>query len=321
MREILLLLLLIVIIELFKTRNAYKPSKFIYGMISNTFINEGFSWKKVDSHTYKRITGKTIRDGNYASNVINQHSSTWCGCCYMVATLQMIQDRIHVFLGKQDYKTRMVPWVLFDLQSMLDHYQLFKGPFTVGWNACKGGLPLNLLNCMEEEKCPFVFQTLDSIWMGHPQRLTSINNTNMKIKIEDSKRIIPTSRVQDCILNDGPVVLSISAKILKEIDENGFSNPLEEYRPDHAVSVIGWKFYNGKKYWIIRNSWGEKQVPSAIPKDLSCVSVYENTCKVEMQSWVGDVNNPGYVYVPSDYPPLNNDLDSPWFETKVFVKT
>ena len=48
-----------------------------------------------------------------------------------------------------------------------------------------------------------------------------------------------------------------------------------------------------------------------------CRGMDEN---VKMEKWVGDPQNPGFVYIPSDYVLLNDDENSPWFETEIFFE-
>ena len=312
------ILLLLYILTRNKRRIPFYKTDFINSMNVYFVKHQGFTWQKVDSNKYNMLTGVSISPGCYTSIPIDQHKSSWCGCCYMVATMQMIQDRAHVKIGKLN-NTRMIPWIILDLQSMLDHYNLYKAPYTVGWNACKGGLPLHLLDAIETKKCPLIFSKHNE-WVGHPKEIQSIKTTNIKISVRNSKRIIPTSAVEKTILDNGPVVLSISGELLKNIDKDGFVDTTTVMKANHAVSVVGWLYKNDKKYWIARNSWGEKQVPVSFPPDLSCVTTTENNCNVKMEKWVGDPQNPGFVYIPSDYVLLNDDENSPWFETEIFFE-
>jgi len=314
----IIILILLYILTRKQKKTFYHNAKHIKSMSVQLLKNQNFTWQKVESNEYKKMSGTEISSGCYTSLPINQHKSSWCGCCYMVSTLQMIQDRIHVKLGKQN-NTRMIPWIIFDLQSMLDHYQAYKGPYSRGWNACKGGIPLNLLNAIETKKCPLIISKKEE-WVGHPREIRNIEHTNIKISVTNSKRIVPTSHIEERILNYGPVVLSISGQLLKNIDENGFVDGTKVMTANHAVSVVGWFYKNDKKYWIARNSWGEKEVPVSFPDNMSCVTTTGNNCNVKTEKWVGDPQNPGFVYIPSDYILLNDDENSPWFEADVSVE-
>jgi len=320
--ETIFLVLLLVIIVYQKRRikvRKYNTIKYISSMKVYD-IQYDFSWQRVNPEIYEKLTNTEIAAGNYASVPINQHKTKWCGCCYMVATLQMIQDRLHVSLGKKNTNTRMSPWVVIDLQSMLNHYQKHKGPYTRGWNSCKGGIPLSLLNAIENKNVPLMFDLRKTKWMGHPEIIASTDISNTKISIENSRRITPTSLVEEEILKNGPVLLSISGALLKKNDEHGFITSNEILKINHAVTVIGWVHKNNKKYWIIRNSWGKEHVPKNVPQDMSCVTTYSNKCIIEKEKWSGDPNNPGHVYLDASYAPLNDDENSPWFVTYISEK-
>jgi hypothetical protein len=321
LHRFLCLLIILLLIRLFKNNTFYTVycSSFNVNAMKSVEIKEEFTWEQVDTVKYKTLSNTEIAPGCYTSYPINQHRSSWCGCCYMVCTLQMIQDRAHVQIGKYNTKKRMYPWIIFDLQSMLDHYQAYKAPFSQGWNACRGGLPLRLLNSIEEQSCPLVFGSINADWLGHPQILNEKQQTDMNIKVKNSKRILPTTDVKNRILKNGPVILSISGKLLKNVDENGFVKYTDTLRADHAVSVVGWKNKNNENYWIARNSWGQKEVPVSIPKDMKCVSTSGNRCNIKLEPWKGDPENPGFVYIPFSYPLLNDEDDSPWFEADVIL--
>ena len=275
-----------------------------------------FSWQEIEPFVYKNITGIDIAPGIYSSPPIDQHRTSWCGCCYMVSVLQMIQDRCHVIIGKTFNNQIMNPWIRLDVQQFLNDYQSYKGPYTSKWNACRGGLPLSVMNAIQDGGCPLIFEHLK--WVGFPQKDYIKKETNMKIKILESSRIIPTKSIRKVLVKEGPVVLSINAGILKNLDENGV---VKDYKTsavsNHAVSVVGWTQRSGHDCWILRNSWGKERVPKSLPDDLNCVTTESNICTVEWESWKGDPLNPGYVLLPMSYPPLNDDTDSPWFHAKI----
>jgi hypothetical protein len=284
---------------------------------SSGSLPRDFSWQEVDHHAYASVTGTSLVSGNYASPPIDQHRASWCGCCYLVATLQSIQDRIHVLIGKQISQNNiMYPWVRLDAQQTLSDYQRYKGPHTPQWNACQGGVPLSVMNAIKNGKCQLVFEHMT--WTGFPGDAGTTVESDLKVKVADATRIVPTNRVKERILDAGSVVLGINAMLLKHVDEHGI---VKDYHDslisNHAVSVTGWTVRNGIECWIVRNSWGKERVPASMPDDLSCVTTDGNRCQVSWEAWKGDPINPGFVLVPTSHPPLNDDANSPWFEAVV----
>lgn len=293
----------------------YKSYRKISSRVVRMFMNVDFSWQKVDAHVYNTMTGTLIAPGNYASLPFNQHQNGWCGACYLVSVVQMIQDRVHVALGKRDQSVQVYPWVKIDIQKVLNGYQRYKAPHTRSWNACQGGIPLSVMNAIAEDKIPLQFE--NSAWLGYPNESSS-GPSDLKIRVKDTTRILPTSDVESRILRNGPVVLNINAQLLKTADEYGIVRNVDEAKvSNHAVTVIGWETRNEIECWILRNSWGDTDVPKSLPSDIDCVKNGENTCRVELEKWNNDPHNPGYILLPKTYAPLHDDNNSPWFEASV----
>ena len=58
----------------------------------------------------------------------------------------------------------------------------------------------------------------------------------------------------------GPICTGIDAslKSFRQYKSGIYDDPDTTTRVDHAVLVVGYGSENGKDYWIIRNSWGER---------------------------------------------------------------
>ena len=288
-----------------------------------------WSWQSIrsmNSNLYAKAFGKTLKLGSYTSPVINQHRSQWCGCCYMIAALQVLQDRTHIIMGSRGtFDGPMMPWIEFDSQIALDTYDTYHRPtLQQPWNACRGGDPLKVFQAIERDVVPLVIVNgIGSVWLGYP------NVDRKKYKSDHNLKVINSRHIQDQspdiikqeIFKNGPIVLGINAQYIKETDVWGYL-PLEgNVGPrNHAVSVVGWKKNKDIEYWIIRNSWGKSMVPEDKPSDIKCVTVGENLCKVNMDTYTSDPGNLGYIYAPIHHPHFIELKPSPWYTADIIVK-
>lgn len=56
----------------------------------------------------------------------------------------------------------------------------------------------------------------------------------------------------------GPVSVSLNASKLYLYGGGVFDNPTCAKTLNHAVLAVGYGTLNGKDYWLIKNSWGQK---------------------------------------------------------------
>ena len=279
-----------------------------------------WNWKNIteaDASLYEGVFSKSLQPGNYASNVINQHRSNWCGCCYLIAVLQMIQDRVHVTLGIDNkIENEMVPVIEFDAQLALNAYDKYNRERVGGtWNACRGGDPLKVIKAIMNEAVPLVVTGSDGYsWVGYPEIGETSTKVNNNIKIDGAYQLEATNHeIQGRIMQFGSVVLGIdSACMLQSKLKNGVIDVSIHGKRNHAVSVIGWIEKNGENHWIIRNSWGMERAPKDFP-DINCVLANSNNCDIKWDTWIGSTNDPGYIYVPFSYAGLK-DEPSPWYD-------
>lgn len=192
------------------------------------------------------------------------------------------------------------------IQVLMDHFK----EDLQGWSACHGGFPLHVLECMASHTCPMIWAPKrESTWLGFSQILDYCLAADPWDGPEvHSPQRIDVSKVKHSILHEGPIVLEVNGDTLKSIDARGVVTDLTPRAPNHAVCVVGWK----NEFWIIRNSWGKRRVPTNIPADLNCVGPNRNECTVEWQKWSGDPQDPGFVLLPKSFPPLHNKNSPPW---------
>lgn len=242
------------------------------------------------------------------AEVFDQHAKSWCGACYLVAVVQVVEDRGNLLLRGARHHV--------DLQTVLDHFE--DAEREEGWNACHGGIPMEVVDCLAARTCPLRTSTTETTrWLGYPMHTTRTPLSDAPFVVTGGERL-PAARVADEVRAHGPVVLEVDADTLKSVDAHGVVTTDAYAEPNHAVAVLGRKTVRGVACWVIRNSWGTRRVPREIPDDLSCVAHGENACEVRWEYWVGDPSNPGHCYLPVSHPCAL--VDDPWIAPRVALR-
>lgn len=260
-----------------------------------------FSWRnKGDA----RKSGRPSRV--YACDAINQHEMSWCGVCYIVSALQVIQDRAYIINPNKH--------IAVSLQSVINQFQVWNAHDS--WNICLGGSVSRVVQCFQEKTCPLVVEDKPR-FIGFAKRTTRCDVSNAPFVVSDTYRI-PTEKVKAEIFSSGPVVLEISHITCKSTDDKGIARDDHTHPLDHCVSVVGWTVTTeGIEYWIVRNSWGKERVPKTLPENLStCVSVDFNLCKTEWEKWKSLPSDPGFFLLPTNHPALYS-FPYPWIVVRV----
>jgi hypothetical protein len=210
----------------------------------------------------------------------------------------------------------MFPCYQFNFQLALDTYNAHITN-TDGWNACRGGSPIKVIQAIAEGACILELTPDETVWLGHPTTMDSNSSFRMSFvtldPIESLDRTV--DKIQYRIFKYGPVVLGIDSLSLRDkglSQRGGVIDGTSTADRDHAVTVVGWKKIKNVPCWIVRNSWGSNTVPTARP-EAGCVGKDFNTCIVETQPWSGDKNRPGYAYIPCSYRGVC-EPPSPWYD-------
>ena len=313
-----------------------------------------WDWTNVDDHdsdAYRRATGVPLRAGKYASDAVNQHSDAYCGCCFLVATLQCVQDRFNIKHAPQvligtDFRVHH-----FDLQAAVDEYseahdrdqkRLETSGVRVsretsrGWNACMGGDPLDVGQALAAD----AFR----LRRAHPWTQWSSRACGATPRLPIETREYPVLAVHPLPQDDlaglkrallrGPLVVGVRAKGLWQLldggvpQECGSSGGADR---DHVVSVLGWTLHGGAEHWVARNSWGDGRgsriysrpadVRLCTPRcDTDSSSRGSPTCASEPIEWHNRSTREGIVLIPVE--PATNclgiyDAPSGWVEVAV----
>ena len=286
--------------------------------ISTSLIPKSWNWDSIslnDAHIWSTFFGKNIAHGCYASFIFDQHMSRWCGCCYLVSVLQMIQDKMNIVLGLNNWKQEAKPFVRFDFQIALNAYNSYqqKNSKNQDWNACLGGNPVNVIKAIETDNIPLcVVDNKGFAWYGYP---VDYNYTKGDVKLKKNKNPVLNNDVQTVqyeIFKYGPVVLSINSNCITDPSLNKRHGMIDTNiigTRNHAITVIGWCNKFGKMCWIGRNTWGKNnKAPNSIV-DKSCVKKSKNTCDTSNHvEWFKG----GFIYIPFNYNIIMAE-PSPWF--------
>ena len=311
-------------------------------------LPSSFSWANVsdsDAEEWTKAFGRPLLPGRYASPVFDQHSQGWCGACYLVSSLQMLQDRCNILLGQvtpaeraletkappsppppedadggsgeiestpSPPPRRMLPFVRFDAQLLFSSFEEHASG-VVGWSGCHGGDPLKVLSCVGTGGCPLsLLPHTETEWRGFS---TGGGDEGNERPVPESPFSVTTyARLSRCDIDSireevwkhGPVVLACASAPLLHCDERGVATGADpSLVPDHAAAVVGWvtRSEDGaaepRRYWIVRNSWGEERAPSSRPGNVrSCARRQENTCDPSFVPWRGTPDLPGHVLLP-----------------------
>lgn len=255
----------------------------------------------MSSFTWQRVPGRLFRGPqSFVTNAFDQHSVSWCGCCFVVAVVQCVEDRGHIRLGRR---------VRIDMQTMVNHVSE-----VLGTNACRGGLPVDVLTCIMNGTCPLMRAQQRTRWTGRPERVFRTPMSDVPYTVTGIDDGIYSHDVRDIIRRDGPVILLVNSDTLKTVDARGVVTDLAFKPLNHAVTVVGWR---DDDTWIVRNSWGRMRVPSALPDNLDvCIDDATVECDVEWEYWIGDPRNPGFLYLPMTAEALQPP-HAPWIVPQV----
>ena len=206
----------------------------------------------------KHFDWRTEDGGNYMTEIISQGS---CGSCYAIAATDMISIRIRIMTKGKD-TTKISPQ---NVVSCSDYNQGCEGgyPFLVGKfgrdigyvpeycqpytgqdDACK-------INC--EGKPMKVYHTSKYGYIGG--YYGACNEKHMMKELKENGPVVVALNAPSDLFYYSGGVYSFKDTNKANFDINGLSR---WEKTNHAVLAVGWgENADGKKYWIIKNSWGD----------------------------------------------------------------
>lgn len=277
-------------------------------------------------------TGRRIGGGRrYGSEVMRQHVSSYCGSCFLVAFLQMVEDRLNILEGEGSVSFPFKGRGKIDIQRALDEYSsvgkrsmnaslrdgIFLGPVRSfsSWNSCMGGDPQLVKDSLLSGS--LLLSLRDSEYTGLACSLKNYPPPSNSVILSPSQDCVSSldvslpscvKKIRDSILERGPVVVALDSKPLtSKLFSGVLSTPSNAEGRDHVVCVVGWALRAGSLYWVCRNTWGEDP-SSSLPGRPSvlggCVpecGEKRSDCSAKDWRWGGLEDEPGYFFIDSTH--------------------
>ena len=222
---------------------------------------------------------------------MDQHAFNWCGACYVVAVVQMLQDRWNLATGRN---------VTLSVQRVLDEFDgMRRSREPASWNACHGGAPTDVVECLRRGACHLVPEAPDTGFVGRVRRWVNYGVAGRAApRSVGESRVVAHGDVRAELMARGTVGLLVSAEVLARTDRDGVVPPSLPLVADHVVGVVGWM----DDHWIVRNSWGASSRPTAVPDDFeTCNTIRANTCRTDRTPWHSMPSMPGHCLLPTSY--------------------
>ncbi|CCF76151.1 Papain family cysteine protease [Babesia microti strain RI] len=179
------------------------------------------------------IPEQFIWDHKFLGPVLNQGA---CGSCWAFATAGAVQSLFNIV---NNSKLVLSPQELVDC--------------TINANGCKGGNPIYAFNYVRDHG---LCTLNDYPYVGFQQKCSS---SSCKHKIPIKNKMLVTSGFDIALAQGSPMVVGIDANGPFQHYSHGiFEAPCTPGTSNHAVLLVGYGVdkETGKKYWVIKNSWG-----------------------------------------------------------------
>ena len=213
-----------------------------------------------------------VNNTNYLTKNLNQHIPQYCGSCWAHGALSSLADRIKIARNARGPDINLAVQFLLNCGNAGtcnggDHSAAYDFIYKYG------SIPYD--TCLAYEAC-----SEDSSEIACKSRDYSCKPSNIcrtcstftsmggyckeinyypNATIEDYGVVVGHKHMMKEIFERGPIACGINANAILNYKGGVLDVPFVSREIDHIVSIVGWGFDKtlNKKYWIIRNSWGE----------------------------------------------------------------
>jgi len=199
---------------------------------------------------------RSIGGIEYMTSNRNQHIPQYCGSCWAHGTTSALSDRIKIKRKRTFPDIQLSPQVLVNCVTKNDTH------------GCEGGDPTAayswiFTNGITDDTCMnYVAKDLECSDINICRNCApgegcwAISNPK-KYHITEHGQVSGEANMMAEIFQRGPIATTIAVTEELEAYTGGiFEDKTGKKSLDHEVELAGWGEEGGKKYWIIRNSWG-----------------------------------------------------------------
>ena len=285
------------------------------------WLPDEWNWDAVTQAQADAWSGRTnhrLPPGRYASAPMNQHAKGYCGCCFLVAAVQCVQDAYNI---RDGYAVPLADKRVhhFDMQSAVNDFSavhkthmreleeagmLLHAPSQIEWNACMGGEPIEVLKALVSRRMTLKLRHGGATWDSCAQPSDQHEPDGYGIAAAEFIACDNVEALRRAVLR-GPVVVAVRASALWQLRDGipvACGNVAGADR-DHVVAVVGWRVVRGERHWIVRNSWDRMvwEQPADVRKCMvSCQSETPAACQTRQVVWENDYEEPGFLLLPMD---------------------
>lgn len=280
-----------------------------------------FSWTDVttrDSEWFSKTLGRQVPPGVYASEPFNQHLHAWCGACWLVACIQVVQDKYNIREAPAEPRLTDHRAFVFDMQAAADDAaRLFAAEVqsresSVGvlvgrrprsWTACMGGDPKMALSALQSGALALgAARRGADVWRSRSDA-SRAGRVKGDAVVRGVRTIAPNPRALKQELLDGPVVVCTRSEPLWSLDPLGrvpaHARPIDgSGERDHVMAIVGWGSVGGEECWVVRNSWGSSSRSRVHSRPDDVRGCAGGLCATDAGVWSSPGMNPGFVHVP-----------------------
>ena len=230
-----------------------------------------------------------------AARDFDQHSMSWCGCCYLVAAVQCVEDRGSTSRPRAARPRRAAAAATAagaplaaararPLRRARRRAGVERVPAAASRCTCSAAWPRGAARSSRPRRPPVARPPAHARRDGALRRGPA-RGAPAPPRARRGARGAPRARARRARGERGDAQERRRARRRRRP---------RAARAHHAVAVVGWTTDAAAgPCWVVRNSWGARRGARALPSDLGCVSHQGNACEVEWEPWSGDPRDPG----------------------------